>query len=116
MVIFNYEPINLERRAFRLLQLLKGEGADIECMLYQAYLDGSDTVPYEALSYTWGGTEKTSNITVNGKTLRFTENLRIAVQYLRSRDIDRVLWVDAVCIDQDDKIGQGHQVQQMCDI
>jgi hypothetical protein len=116
MDIFEYEPIDLERPAFRLLQLLRGNGPIVECMLYQAYLDGTDTVPYDALSYTWGGTDKTSTVTVNGKTFDVTENLHSALQHLRSEDIDRVLWVDAICIDQDNEEERGHQVQQMCKI
>ncbi|KAJ5027413.1 ankyrin repeat-containing domain protein [Bipolaris maydis] len=111
-----YEPIDLERPAFRLLQLLRGKGPAIECILYQAYLDGTDTVPYDALSYTWGGTNKTSTVTVNGKTLGVTENLYSALQHLRLKDVDRVLWVDAICIDQSNEKERGHQVQQMCKI
>ncbi|CAN9173219.1 unnamed protein product [Alternaria alternata] len=116
MEIFVYEPIDLERPAFRLLQLLRGKGPAIECMLYQAYLDGTDTIPYDALSYHWGGTDKTSTVTVNGKYLDVTENLHSALQHLRSEDIDRVLWVDAICIDQGNERERGHQVQQMCKI
>ncbi|PZC88487.1 Arp, Ankyrin repeat protein, partial [Pyrenophora tritici-repentis] len=116
MDIFIYKPIDLERPAFRLLQLLGGKGQVIECMLYQAYLDGADTVPYDALSYTWGGTDKTSTVKVNGKTLNVTENLHSALQHLRSEGIDRVLWVDAICIDQDNERERGHQVEQMCKI
>jgi ankyrin repeat protein len=116
MDIFVYEPIDLERPAFRLLHLLRGEGPAIECMLYQAYLDGTDTVPYDALSYTWGGTDKTFTVIVNGKTFDITENLHSALQRLRSEEIDRVLWVDAICIDQSNERERGHQVQQMCKI
>jgi ankyrin repeat protein len=116
MEIFIYEPIDLERPAFRLLQLLRGKGPAIECMLYQAYLDGTDTIPYDALSYHWGGTDKTSTVTVNGEYLDVTENLHSALQHLRSEDIDRVLWVDAICIDQGNERERGHQVQQMCKI
>jgi ankyrin repeat protein len=116
MEIFVYEPIDLERPAFRLLQLLRGKGPAIECMLYQAYLDGTDTIPYDALSYTWGGTDKTSTVTVNGKCLDVTENLHSALQHIRSEDTDRVLWVDAICIDQGNERERGHQVQQMCKI
>jgi hypothetical protein len=116
MDIFVYKPIDLERPAFRLLQLLKGKGSAIECILYQAYLDGADTVPYDALSYTWGGMDKTSTVTVDGETFDVTENLHSALQHLRSEDIDRVLWVDAVCIDQGNERERGHQVRQMCKI
>jgi ankyrin repeat protein len=116
MDIFNYEPIDLKRPAFRLLQLLRGNGPVIECMLYQAYLDGTDTVPYDALSYTWGGTDKTSTVTVNRKTFDITENLHSALQHLRSENTDTILWVDAICINQSNELERGHQVQQMCKI
>jgi hypothetical protein len=114
--MFDYEPIALERPAFRLLQLLRGNGPVIECMLYQAFLDGTDTVPYDALSYTWGGTDKTFTITVNGKTCDITENLHSALQQLRSENTDTTLWVNAICIDQSNELERGHQVQQMCKI
>jgi ankyrin repeat protein len=116
MKIFSYAPLDLERSAFRLLQLLRGEGPVIECLLHQVYLDGADTVPYNALSYTWGGTEKTSTVIVDGKTLVVTENLYMALQHLRLKDEDQVLWVDAICIDQENLRERGQQVRHMCKI
>ncbi|KAF2730690.1 HET-domain-containing protein, partial [Polyplosphaeria fusca] len=114
MDTFNYQPIDLDRPAFRLLQLFKGEGPDLECILYQAFLDGEDTIPYHALSYTWGSTEKSSTMEVDGEMLSVTENLYTALQHLRRKDVDQILWVDAICIDQDNEVERGHQVQQMC--
>ncbi|CAN9202248.1 unnamed protein product [Alternaria alternata] len=113
---FVYEPIDLDRPALRLLHLLRGKGWIIECILYQAFLDGTELIPYEALSYTWGGADKTSTVKVNGKSLNVTENLYLALQHLRSEHIDRVIWIDAVCIDQSNERERGHQVQQMCKI
>jgi hypothetical protein len=84
--------------------------------MYQAYLGGDDTIPYDALSYTWGDTHKTSTVKVNGKYLDITENLHSAIQHLRSETVDRVLWVDAICIDQSNERERGHRVQQMCKI
>jgi hypothetical protein len=114
--MFFYEPIDLDRPAFRLLHLLKGKWPDIECTMYQAYLDGDDIIPYDALSYTWGGMEKTSTVIVNGKYLDVTASLYSALRHLRSETEDKVLWVDAICIDQNNKRERGHQVQQMCKI
>ena len=116
MDVFSYEPIDLERPAFQLLHLLQGEGLVIECMLYQGYLSSSDKIPYEALSYTWGSPERTFTIILNGKTLSITNNLYLALQYLRLTDEDRVIWVDAVCINQENIRERGHQVKQMCRI
>ena len=117
MGVFKYEPIDLEGPAFRLLRLFKGTGwDDIECELFQAWLQGDSTIPYEALSYTWGSTEMTEHIKIEGRTLGVTKNLYLALGYLRSQDTDRIFWVDAVCIDQGNNKERGHQVQQMGNI
>ncbi|KAF2186451.1 HET-domain-containing protein [Zopfia rhizophila CBS 207.26] len=113
---FKYEPIDLEGPAFRLLRLFKGRESDIECELFQAWLYGDSAISYEALSYTWGGTEMTEHVKINGRRLGVTINLYLALQHLRFQDLDRILWVDAICIDQSNKKERGHQVQQMRDI
>ncbi|WYZ43194.1 hypothetical protein EsH8_VI_000893 [Colletotrichum jinshuiense] len=111
---FRYEPLNLDRPAIRLLRLVQGEGNRIICDVFQAYLDDSDGIlPYEALSYTWGIPDLSFHIELNGKRLGITNNLYTALRQLRSDDQDRILWVDAVCIDQSNPKERGHQVQQM---
>ena len=45
-----------------------------------------------------------------------TNYLYVALKYLQLQHEDRVLWIDAVCIDQNNKPERGHQVQQMADI
>ncbi|XTI87944.1 HET-domain-containing protein [Cenococcum geophilum] len=83
MGVFKYEPIDLERPAFRLLRLFKGAvGDDIECELFQAWLQGDSTIPYKALSYIWGSTETTERIKINRRTLGVTNNLYLALRYL----------------------------------
>ncbi|KAK7191269.1 HET domain-containing protein [Paraphaeosphaeria sporulosa] len=56
------------------------------------------------------------SIQLNGKRLNITTNLYIALRYLRQDDADRIMWVDAVCIDQNNLQERGHQVSQMCNI
>ena len=116
MDYFKYEPIDLEGPAFRLLRLFRGRETDIECELFQAWLHSDSAISYDALSYTWGGIEMSASIKINGRTLNVTENLYLALQYLRSQETDRILWVDAICINQSNKKERGHQVQQMGDI
>lgn len=114
---FIYEQFDLRRPAIRLLRLLKGKREhDIECELFQTYLEGYNITAYHALSYTWGGTKPAATVKVNGKTLGVTENLYLALQHLRKRDTDLVLWVDAICIDQSNVKERGHQVQQMANV
>jgi hypothetical protein len=115
MEVYTYSRFDLERPGIRLLRLCMGTGPTIECELFQAWLDGEadDLMPYEALSYTWGGTEMSKSVHIGNRALSVTENLYSALYHLRSIDEDRILWVDAVCIDQSDLRERGHQVAQM---
>ncbi|OTB04735.1 hypothetical protein M426DRAFT_151166 [Hypoxylon sp. CI-4A] len=74
------------------------------------YDDGDS---YDALSYTWGGTKKTDEITIDGGFLGITRNLRMALLSLRSSTEPRRYWIDAVCIDQDNVQERNHQVHMM---
>lgn len=55
---------------------------------------------YEALSYTWGDPSPTQRILVDGKDTFIAKNLEVALRYLRLADETRMLWIDALCIDQ----------------
>lgn len=117
MNVFQYEPLDLDGPAFRLLRLVKGSETNIECEIFQAWLyDDGAIIPYEALSYAWGGTEMTERVEINGKELGVTANLYCALQHLRYQDADRILWIDAICINQGDARERGHQVRQMGEI
>lgn len=71
---------------------------------------------YEALSYVWGSTEAPQSIYVGYQeraTLQVTRNLRTALQHLRSPDQERVMWIDALCINQSDDIEKAIEVAMM---
>jgi hypothetical protein len=115
MALYKYRPIDLDRPAIRLLRLLRGNLADdIHCHIFNGWLNQSGGgIPYDALSYTWGTTEKLAKLIVNGGIIYVTFNLYTALQHLRFEDEDRILWIDAICIDQDNIQERRHQVQQM---
>uniref|UniRef100_L2FI68 Ankyrin repeat and sam domain containing protein 6 n=1 Tax=Colletotrichum fructicola (strain Nara gc5) TaxID=1213859 RepID=L2FI68_COLFN len=124
---FTYTPFDLDRAYFRLLILHKGRKYDkISCSVFQACLpdrqsqvekeidqDVEIIVPYEALSYCWGDDRLHNMIAVDGKALFVTDNLLGALQNLRRTEEDRILWVDAICIDQSNISERGHQVGWM---
>ncbi|KAJ3544456.1 hypothetical protein NM208_g3046 [Fusarium decemcellulare] len=115
--LFRHEPFNIERLGFRLLQVHKGTSLPIVCEVFQAYLDDPATlVPYDALSYVWGETYTTDIVMLNGRVMPVTANLHDALQHLRHRDQDRIVWADALCIDQTHIRERGHQVKHMGDI
>ncbi|KAH6665944.1 ankyrin repeat-containing domain protein [Halenospora varia] len=70
-------------------------------------------IPYNALSYTWGSNDRDRAITIDRRTLYITSNLYHALHYLRLEGQDRILWIDALCIDQNNEREKGHQVAQM---
>jgi hypothetical protein len=112
MAAYKYRPLDLNGPSIRLLKLLEGNlGDDIQCELIDGWIE--ESIPYDALSYTWGGTGKATTITVDGITMGVTLNAYEALQQIRSRDESRYLWIDAICIDQDSTQERGHQVQQM---
>ncbi|KAF2501347.1 HET-domain-containing protein [Lophium mytilinum] len=77
---------------------------------------------YEALSYTWGSAENPENAYVVAAVsqavslLPVTRNLSVALRYLRYCDKSRMLWVDAVVINQGDENERNEQVKRMANI
>ena len=112
---YEYSLIDPEKPIFRLLRLLSGEDDDpIQCELFETPLQElEDGITYEALSYTWGSNEITVPIIVSNNIINITENLHEALEYLRYPDMDRILWVDAICIDQSNLRERNHQVKHM---
>jgi hypothetical protein len=99
----------------RLLRLKKGTGRDIECELVQTTIRSKDLL-CEAVSYTWGLDFKADAIRIHGKKLPVTFNLSLTPGDLRNPETDRILWIDAICINQQDESEKGHQVQRMKEI
>ncbi|KAK2736939.1 heterokaryon incompatibility protein [Colletotrichum kahawae] len=110
-----YTVLDPTKREVRLLRLLAGNEADgISCELHTTSLDGPDE--YEALSYVWGSASDTRTITVQQTAQTVTVNLEVALRYLRYPDRTRMLWVDDICIDQENVQERNQQVQWMSEI
>jgi hypothetical protein len=104
-------------RLLRLLPSVKGSD-DVQCELFEYPLQIWDkpSHPYEALSYVWGSEDKPKSITVNKRNLNITRNLYTVLLHLRDHVCPRVMWIDAICIDQDDKKDKEHQIPLMAEI
>lgn len=96
-----YHDLDQKHKEIRLLVLLKGQLDDpVSCRLQHAYLDTDPAPQYETISYAWGGPTNTAWITVNDHGLKMPASARRVLQRFRLRDKDRVFWIDAVCINQ----------------
>lgn len=83
----------------RLAQILPGIGhKGISINLVDSFVTGSQQIPYDALSYTWGGGARTKTITCNGKRLAVTQTLLEALQRFRDPYNIVTLWIDQLCI------------------
>jgi hypothetical protein len=67
---------------------------------------------YTAISYTWGSPEETKTITINGMPVTVGKNLAAALDCLRSNPMCKI-WIDAVCINQDDVDERNAQVMRI---
>lgn len=130
------------KSALRLLLIQPGLPEEpLRC--YLVVCDSLETTPpYEALSYVWGAKEPAQQILLNEEVKSVRPNLYDALLRLRPRpdqrkvqskaipqdlnqyyqDIshqgisDGLIWIDALCINQDDNIERGLQVVMMSDI
>lgn len=74
---------------------------------------------FEALSYAWGSGKNCVYIIVQGDfdaKLAVTRNLLEALQHLRDGTQSRTMWIDAVCLNQEDTVEKGLQLPRMRDI
>lgn len=117
----SYTFLALEEAEIRLIEIQPGDFNDrLVCQIFHSTAEGS---VYEALSYTWadesGNQERRREIVVcsstilGARTVEATTNCEMALRRLRKRNETRILWVDALCINQDDVAERGHQVRQM---
>jgi hypothetical protein len=100
--------------SFRLLRILSSTRLDdpLRCELLEV-LSTSDAT-YQAVSYRWDTSlEKTSNITVNGQNLRVYPNVEIILRNLRSAYWNQLVWMDQLCIDQENTTEKSAQVTLM---
>ncbi|PMD52529.1 HET-domain-containing protein [Hyaloscypha bicolor E] len=107
-----YNPLLTSSRQFRLLILEPciNPGEVIRCNLISESLDSD--LHYEAVSYTWGEPVNEAEIIVNFVALPVRKNLWEALRHLRATE-RRTLWIDAVCINQQNVPERNAQVKMM---
>ncbi len=71
---------------------------------------------YEAVSYRWGDPNDTEIILLSGQPSHVTTVLHAALRRLRLQDKPRLLWIDQLCIDQDNNEEKINQVRMMKNI
>jgi hypothetical protein len=141
---YKFQRLPRNGRAIRLLELFPGSQSDpIRLSISQRRFTTKNFPEYEALSYTWGSEEdlipvevkapkkcvlkeafrhskyastETDLNHVSWAIIDIGQNLYEALSHLRLERTSRVLWVDAICINQQDVAEKGREVRNMGDI
>lgn len=111
-MVLKYQPLDPAHSEIRLLTLLPDTwDGNVRGSLHIASLD--DSPKFEALSYVWGDLNITRRITVDHEPTQVTVNLEACLRRLRHVDEPRMLWVDALCINQRDVLEKNTQLSLM---
>lgn len=114
MALFQHTPLVDAALDIRLLRLKPQRHVDIVECSFSAF-KFSQAPSYTAISYTWGNQFVTHMIRMNDAELLVTRNCFNALrQASRHLDISGTyVWIDGVCINQNDRPEKNAQVQMM---
>lgn len=127
-----YKPLETAKREIRVLHVDPGEGDQLVCGILE-YVSLSErpswqwerfeepfvlesSSSYETISYTWGDVGRKKTMRLNGSEVSMPASAVEVLQVFRDKTRERVLWIDAVCINQDDLDERASQVALMGDI
>ena len=115
-----YNQLPKDGSKIRLIELLGGDDPQIRCNMHVVDLEDTRSLPgsgqrgkYEALSYTWQSQTLSDHVICHGKVLYVTQILYEALRTLRRGTASRLLWIDQLCINQEDVIERNSQVRLM---
>lgn len=118
----DYQSLDATKKEIRLLRLLPAQNWQDEVVINLktvSFLD-AELISFEALSYVWGSPHDPGTILVHetGAVIPATRNLLEALRYLRSDSNAQNIWmwIDAVCVNQQDLAERSEQVRYMASI
>lgn len=110
-----YKPIK-QRSEIRLLKIQPGEGDDpIRGELVIISTNSQEN--YDAVSYTWadqtGDKTRPFRAFIGSGYVSITRSCQEVLQRLRNSFFTKCVWIDSLCVDQENAQERGHQVQLM---
>lgn len=111
-VEFQYTDLPDDEPHIRLLKIKRAdEGKSVECDLstWQVSL----APPYNAISYVWGDPSSITTININGNGMTVRTNCDYVLRQASWYDCNQYIWVDAICINQNNFHEKGSQVARM---
>lgn len=131
---FQYTPLDLSPRSdealsFRILEVHSASSSIdgiISCTLLESCLHVLPDIgerktfdafepqhSYETTSYAWGDASIRANVRVDDRLLEVTRSAEQVLRRIQLQDESRLIWIDAICIDQTNLEERAHQVALM---
>ncbi|KAK5200150.1 hypothetical protein LTR99_004947 [Exophiala xenobiotica] len=115
---FSYELFKSPSESIRLLTIEPDVDERLICCTIDHYEFSSTHAhqvcpAYTAVSYTWSPVTPRQTIKLNGRNISVGYNLWLLLTHLRRAGDQSLVWVDALCIDQDNVLEKNAQVSIM---
>lgn len=112
MNCYAYTPLPTPK-SLRLLKLHPGRAHDPLIGTIEVADLAESMNQYIALSYVWGTRTADVEIFIEDSMLQITENLAEALKRIRKLSEPQKLWIDQICIHQQDQVERAAQVRMM---
>jgi Heterokaryon incompatibility protein (HET) len=110
-----YQYTNLQNeRNIRLLAVYQDEDGNLIGELISKPLDTAKG--FTAISYTWGEEKETHELSINGHKHLISRNAHEILHYFATSVDNSLLWIDTICVDQNDDKDKSQQVRLMREI
>ena len=116
---YDYRTIQSTRQEIRLLCIdpdcRRTDHAPLRCELKSVSLQDTPIVHFHAVSYCWGTSKKRARVVIDGQDVTIPQVAAVAIRNLGKVSF-HPLWIDAVCIDQNNLQEKSRQVGMMKDV
>lgn len=111
--IFRHEPLSWPAQQVRLLRISEGDDDD-NLTVDLITSDLQEAPEYFAVSYTWGDVTEHQKLNINDKVVSVRQNCYDALWQIHMKYPTRpYVWIDSLCINQDDLEEKACQIQLM---
>ena len=99
---YKYQPLPEDQKSIRLLKVEKQQDSIILNLVTCVFDKLSDIPTYHAISYTWGDPARSYGLVLRGGLVPITRSVFDMLPVLLSYGGPNYLWIDSICINQDD--------------
>lgn len=107
--MFKHRPLDQSVRSIRLITILPDLSWQgyIHCSMHHTTIN---CAKYTCLSYEWGSEDGGGEIYINGKRHGVRQNLLDFLRMAQVKEPKPPMWIDALCIDQENNMERSHQL------